>query len=173
MFDFASNSREEGEAIDLNDKGLVSYDRTIRKDAFYFYKASWSKEPVLHLTGRRYVDRAYPVMDVRAYSNAATASLKVNGRDVGTVPCPDHICVWPGIALKPGNNEVTATASADGKSLLDTVSWKAPDAADGLRIRVGSLTGLTTADGKRYGSDTFFTGGTVPELRMGARGKVA
>lgn len=173
MFDFASNSREEGEAIDLNDKGLVSYDRTVRKDAFYFYKASWSKEPVLHLTGRRYVDRAYPVMDVRAYSNAATASLKVNGRDVGTVPCPDHICVWPGVALKLGDNAVTASATAEGKSLSDTVSWKAPDAADGVHIRVGSLTGLTTTAGARYGSDTFFTGGTVPELRMGARGKVA
>jgi len=173
MFDFASNSREEGEAIDLNDKGLVSYDRTIRKDAFYFYKASWTDVPVLHLNGRRYADRAYPVMDVRAYSNAETASLSVNGREIGAVPCPDRICIWPAVALQPGENAVTAKAVVGGQKLEDTVTWTAPDAAKGLRIRVGSLTGLTSSTGVRFGSDNFFVGGTVPEMPMGARGKPA
>ncbi|UZK64716.1 glycoside hydrolase family 2 TIM barrel-domain containing protein [Sphingomonas sp. M1-B02] len=173
MFDFASNSREEGDAIDLNDKGLVSYDRKIRKDAFYFYKANWSTEPVLHLTGRRYVDRAYPVAEVRAYSNADAVSLTVNGAQIGTVSCPDRICVWPGVALKAGENAVTATATVAGKPLSDTIRWTAPDASAGLHIRAGSLTGLTSAAGVRFGSDSFFVGGAVPEMRMGARGKPA
>jgi beta-galactosidase len=173
MFDFASTSREEGEAYDLNDKGLVSYDRKTRKDAFYFYKAQWSDQPVLHLTGRRYVDRAYPVIDVRAYSNAASASLSVNGRAVGTVACPDRICVWPGVRLQPGDNTVTATAQQGGKTLTDALQWTAPDAANGLNVRAGHLTGITTSNGLRFGSDNFFTGGSASELRMAGRSKVA
>ncbi len=173
MFDFASTSREEGEAYDLNDKGLVSYDRKTRKDAFYFYKAQWSEEPVLYLTGRRYVDRAYPVVDVRAYSNAPRASLTVNGQAVGTVDCPDRICVWPGVRLRAGDNRVAASAERDGKALTDSVNWTAPDAAKGLHVRAGHLTGLTTSAGLRFGSDNFFTGGKASELRMGGRTKVA
>jgi beta-galactosidase len=173
MFDFASTSREEGEAYDLNDKGLVSYDRTTRKDAFYFYKANWSDAPVLHLTGRRYVDRAYAKVDVRAYSNADAASLSVNGAEVGTVACPDRICVWPGVMLKPGDNAVTATAVRGGQTLTDTLRWTAPDAAAGIHVRAGNLTGMTTTAGVRFGSDTFFTGGSASELRMTGRGKAA
>lgn len=173
MFDFASTSREEGEAFDLNDKGLVSYDRKERKDAFYFYKANWSKAPVLHLTGRRYVDRAYPVIDVRAYSNADAVRLTVNGKDYGTAPCPDRICVWPSVALERGDNIVSVSALINGAALSDTVKWTAPDPKAGLSVRAGYLTGLITKSGVRFGSDNFFSGGKVPELRMGARGKIA
>ncbi len=173
MFDFASTSREEGDAFDLNNKGLVSYDRKTRKDAFYFYKANWSNDPVLHLTGSRYVDRAYGVVDVRAYSNADRASLTVNGRDIGSAACPDRICVWPGVVLSAGENTVVASANVQGRSVTDSLRWKAPDARAGLHVRVGSLTGMTTSAGLRFGSDTFFTGGTVPEMRMTGRGQAA
>lgn len=173
MFDFSSDSREEGEAYDLNDKGLVSHDRKIRKDAFYFYKAQWSDEPVLHLTGRRYVDRAYPVVDVRAYSNADRASLSVNGRSVGTVACPDRICVWPGVRLQPGENLLAASAERGGAALSDTLRWTAPDAAGGLNIRAGHLTGMTTSAGVRFGSDTFFEGGRASDLRLAGRTRLA
>lgn len=159
MFDYATSSREEGEAIDLNDKGLVSYDRKSRKDAFYFYKASLSSEPVLHITGRRYVDRAYPVVDVRAYSNAGQANLTVNGLPIGEVACPDRICVWPGVVLQKGRNEIVARAVIAGQSYVDTVTWNAPDPEDGINILVGTLTGTTTTAGTRLGSDNFFTGG--------------
>lgn len=172
MFDFASTAREEGEAYDLNDKGLVSYDRKSRKDAFYFYKAQWSDEPVLHLTGRRYVDRAYPVVDVRAYSNATSVSLTVNGQSVGSVACPDRICVWPGVRLRTGANDVVATAQRGGAALTDSLTWTAPDAGKGLLIRAGHLTGMTTVAGLRFGSDNFFAGGRASELRMAGRSKV-
>ncbi|PXW77547.1 beta-galactosidase [Blastomonas natatoria] len=173
MFDFASTSREEGEAYDLNDKGLVSYDRKTRKDAFYFYKAQWSEEPVLHLTGRRYIDRAYPVLDVRAYSNAPRASLTVNGQAIGTVDCPDRICVWPGVRLRAGDNQIAASAERGGKALTDSLTWTAPDSANGLHVRAGHLTGQTTSAGLRFGSDNFFTGGKASELRMAGRTRIA
>ncbi len=65
MFDFASDMRNEGDAVDINTKGLVTYDRKVRKDAFYYYQAQWSATPMVHITSRRHTDRAYPVTDVQ------------------------------------------------------------------------------------------------------------
>lgn len=163
MFDFASR-REEGEAYDLNDKGLVSFDRKTRKDAFYFYQANWSSEPVLHITGRRYVDRAYPVVDVRVYSNAARASLSLNGTLLAEAPCPERICVWPDVQLAAGANTIGVRANIQGKELSDSVTWRSPDPAGGLNILAGTLTGIAMADGVRFGSDNFFVGGTGKAL---------
>ncbi len=165
MFDFSSDLRQEGDAIDLNDKGLVSYDRKTKKDAFYFYRANWSAEPTLYITSRRYVDRAYPVTSVRVYSNASAATLSVNGVAAGTQPCPDRICVWPAVALRPGANTVTVTADIGGAAQTDTVTWNGPDTTKGIHLDAGDLAGHVDA-GVRYGSDTFFTGGTAKQLNV-------
>ena len=55
--DFGVHSRREGATNARNDKGLVTWDRAVRKDAFFFYEAAWSAEPVLHVAGRRHVVR--------------------------------------------------------------------------------------------------------------------
>jgi beta-galactosidase len=155
MFDFASDDRNEGDLTDINEKGMVSYDRAVRKDIFYFYKANWSRTPTLHLVGRRYVDRAYPVVDVKAYASATEAKLSLNGHDVGPTPCVDGICVWPRVRLATGLNHVVASAGA----LTDSVQWHFSGKATELRIKAGDVSGQVTADGKRYGSDQFFIGG--------------
>ncbi|WP_049973910.1 glycoside hydrolase family 2 [Azospirillum sp. B4] len=167
MFDFASDSRTEGDMIDTNDKGLVSYDRRVKKDVFFFYKADWSDQPVLHLNGRRYVDRAYPVTDVQAYSNASAARLSLNGRDLGTVPCADHICRWPAVRLDGGDNVLTATADIKGQPVTDSITWRFGGRADEIRIRAGASAGLRTTVGARYGSDAFVTGGTPHDRNPG------
>jgi beta-galactosidase len=156
MFDATSDLREEGDSIDINTKGLVTFDRKTRKDVFYFYKAEWTRAPMVHLTGRRYSDRAYPVVDVRAYSNAPHASLSLNGRSLGSVACPDSICLWPAIRLSKGQNILVASA---GK-VSDRIVWQYRGPERALHVRTGTLTGVTLADGTRYGSDNFFTGGT-------------
>ena len=51
MFDFASDGRNEGDTPGRNDKGLVTYDRATRKDAFYWYKANWSSQPTTSPNG--------------------------------------------------------------------------------------------------------------------------
>lgn len=166
MFDFASDLRQEGDAIDLNDKGLVTFDRTVRKDAFYFYKAQWSAESVLHITGRRYVDRAYPVMDVRIYSNADQVSGTINGRDLGTVQCEFRICVFHGVRLADGANRVMVSATLNGQALADEVTWNGPAQAAGLRLDSGDLAVRRDADGRLFGSDNFFTGGAAHWLNV-------
>ena len=106
LFDFSSDSRQEGDLTDINEKGLVSYDRQTLKDAYYFYRANWSDQPTLHLVGRRYVDRAYAVTDVKAYSNAAQAELSLNGKEIGLAPCAGGICSWRSVRLSQGANEL-------------------------------------------------------------------
>jgi beta-galactosidase len=159
MFDFASQSRSEGDLTDINEKGMVSYDRAVKKDVFYFYKANWSRTPTLHLVGRRYFDRAYGVVDVKAYSNAKEARLAVNGVDMGAAPCNDGICVWRGVHLGRGLNQLTATASHSGTALTDSMQWLYSGSRDEVRIKAGDLSGYVAADGTRYGSDNFFDGG--------------
>ena len=64
----------------MNHKGLVTFDRKTRKDSFYAYKAWWSKEPFVHLCGKRYVDRPESETMVKVYSNQPSVSLYVNGK---------------------------------------------------------------------------------------------
>lgn len=78
MFDFAADGRDEGGKNGENQKGLVTFDRKIKKDAFYLYKAYWSKEPFVHTCGSRYVDRAEDVTEVKVYSNLPEVSLYVD-----------------------------------------------------------------------------------------------
>ncbi len=164
-FDFATTVRREGDAIDINTKGLVTYDRKVRKDAYYFYKANWTATPTVHVAGRRYVDRAYPVADVRVYSNAPRTDLLVNDRVVGTLSaCPQMICAWSNVALAAGANRVVARGVFPTGAVDDAIEWRvAPDAARSVRIDSGALVAPEIA-GKHYGSDAFFDGGSFGDI---------
>lgn len=122
MFDFSSPVRQEGDAMDINDKGLVSYDRKVKKDAFYYYKAQWSDEPVLYITSRRFKERKQAKTKVKVYSNAPFVELSLNGEDIGTVECLDRICERS-ITLSTGVNRVAAGAEIGGANLSDSVEW--------------------------------------------------
>jgi len=159
LFDFASDSRREGDLTDINEKGLVSYDRKVRKDAFYFYRANWSSQPTLHLVGRRYVDRPYGVLDVKAYSNATQVHLSLNGSDVGSASCAEGICVWHAVHLQPGSNDLRVSADVNGTTVTDSLQWTYAGKPGEVRIKAGDLTGYVTADKQRYGSDMYFSGG--------------
>ena len=84
MFDFAADGRDEGGKPGQNQKGLVTFDRRTKKDAFYIYKAYLSKEPFVHICGRRYIDRPEAVTEVKVYSNQPAVTLLVDGREFAT-----------------------------------------------------------------------------------------
>lgn len=85
LFDFAADGRDEGGKHGVNQKGLVTMDRKLKKDAFYLYKAAWNKtEPFVHLCGRRYVDRPEAETEVRVYSNQSQVTLLVDGKPFET-----------------------------------------------------------------------------------------
>lgn len=82
LFDFAADGRDEGGKNGENQKGLVTLDRALKKDAFYLYKAAWNKtEPFVHLCGSRYVDRTEPVTEIKVYSNQPEVTLLVDGKE--------------------------------------------------------------------------------------------
>jgi beta-galactosidase len=83
LFDFAADGRNEGGKKGVNQKGLVTMDRQLRKDAFYLYKAAWSKQPFVHLCGSRYAERAEPETEIKVYSNQPEVTLMVDGRLIG------------------------------------------------------------------------------------------
>lgn len=121
-FDLASAGRHEGDRRGINDKGLVTYDRQVRKDAWYWYQAWWSERPMLHITSRRFVQRADPTVTVKVYTNAEAATLFVNGAEVGMRPAENRMVSWP-VTLRPGANTIEVRAEAGGEALSDRVEW--------------------------------------------------
>jgi beta-galactosidase len=124
MFDFASTQKNEGGTVGVNDKGMVTQDRAVKKDVFYFYKANWSDEPVLYITSRRFTERTNAVTDVKIYSNAKEVDLSLNGnsqgrRNDGT----NGVFVWKDVHLSAGQNQIEARAERNGKNLSDSCVW--------------------------------------------------
>ena len=108
MFDFAADARNEGGIQGRNDKGLVTYDRKLKKDAYFIYKAYWTSEPMVYVAGRRWVDRAPEERNITVYTNCENVTLVVNGAAVETKAAVDHAVVFENVALKDGENTVTA-----------------------------------------------------------------
>ncbi len=124
MFDFSSSRRNEGGQKFINAKGLVTYDRQICKDAFYYYKARWSGEPFLYIRERRFEKRCRDSLDVKVFTNLPDAVLHL----------PDGTCrrgknngnggiVFPDVPLADGVNLFTVTAEQNGQTFSDTVTF--------------------------------------------------
>jgi beta-galactosidase len=162
MFDFGSGVRNEGDLRGVNTKGLVTFDRKTRKDPFSFYKANWSREPVTYIVGRRYTDRAYPMADVKVYSNADSVRLMVNGKPVGTKTQDQALMktfVFRNVRLQPGANSMEAEGDHAGRSVSDSVDWSLRTGE--VNIAAGQYaTGFKSSNGQRFGSDNFFIGGS-------------
>jgi beta-galactosidase len=125
LFDFASDGRNEGDHAGRNDKGLVTYDRKTKKDAFFFYKANWSSDPVLHITSCRFTQRTEAATEVKVYSNAPSVTLEVNGVPLGgrDDPSGSRIFRWPGVTLSPGENRVSVKAHFGASEAEDSCVW--------------------------------------------------
>jgi beta-galactosidase len=128
MFDSASDGRKEADQAGRNNKGLVSSDRTIRKDAFYWYKANWTSAPFVHLTSRRFSKRTLPTADVKIYANTPSVELLVGGKSLGSKTSADHIFLWPAVPLTLGENLLRATAPGGVTDEMTLTRVVAPDA---------------------------------------------
>ncbi len=108
MFDFGCAARNEGGVGGRNNKGLVTIDRKTKKDSYYIYKAYWNEEPMVHVCGRRYAQRAGETTEIRVYSNQPEVELLINGKSAGK-QTGDKVFVFT-VALEPGFNIVAAKA---------------------------------------------------------------
>ena len=124
MFDFGAAHRTEGDRLGINDKGLVTHDRKIKKDAYYFYRANWNPEPMIYIAGRRNVNRVKPLVDVQVFSNVEEVILIVNDCQCGKMK-PDSlkVCLFKDVPLRKGRNEIEVRANDSKKQLIDRCAW--------------------------------------------------
>ena len=109
-FDFAADARNEGGVKGRNNKGLITYDRKEKKDAFYVYKAWWNPEPMVFVSGGRFVNRGPEAeRNIIVYTNCDEVTLVVNGKDVETKKAVDHMITFEN-AVVDGENVITAYA---------------------------------------------------------------
>lgn len=158
MFDFGCDSRDEGGVKGRNNKGLVTLDRKIKKDSYFIYKAYWTKEPFVYITGRRYSDRPYDKMDVKVYSNQPAVTLYVDGKEFETLN-GDKIFIFKNVPL---DSEFTViTADAEG-SIPDAVTFhKVAEPNQGYVMPVEDE---EERDGAKNWFDDIDTSSEAPEL---------
>ena len=127
MFDFAPDGRNEGDQPGTNDKGLVTYDRKVKKDSYYAYKANWSDDPFVYITSRRYTEREETITPVNIYSNCESVELFVNGASKGKKLSKDVQCgffKWDNIELLSGSeNKIKVIGIKNKEEYSDEVIW--------------------------------------------------
>ncbi len=124
-FDFASDGRNEGDTPGRNDKGLVTYDRQVRKDAFYYFKANWTTNPMVYITGHTFTNRLTNVVTAKVYANCDSVQLYVNGVAQGSVAGTNCIFTWP-VVLFGGTNVIQAVGTKGSSNVTDSLIWIAP-----------------------------------------------
>ena len=122
--DIQSYQRKEGEKDGFNDKGLITYDRSTKKDAFWFYKANWNPEPMIYIASRRFTDRTEAQTDVRVYTNLKEVTLYINGKKIGKMK-PDSIrrALFNGVTLQPGQNVIRVEGKSGKQLVSDECTW--------------------------------------------------
>lgn len=124
-FDFACPMWERGGVPARNMKGLVTFDRKIKKDSYFWYKANWSKDPVLYLTQRRNWDREKKETSITVYSNIGTPKVYLNGKELAGIRegyTSVHY-IMDKVTLDMGKNIVKTVVIKDGKTYEDEIEW--------------------------------------------------
>lgn len=124
LADFSSSIRTEGDTNGINDKGLVTYDRAIKKDAYYFYKANWNKTPMLYLAEKRNNKRKKQITSIKVFTNIDDVVLSVNGKQYPGKKRNDiNIMEWQNISLKKGQNKIHVSGKTGLQKLEDSCLW--------------------------------------------------
>lgn len=125
MYDFSWTITKRGCIDYTNHKGLITHDRQIKKDAFYFYKANWSNEPVLYIASRRFTERTDSIVDIEVYSNIDDVELYVNDNSIEDKIFDSEInkVIWKKVLLKPGINTIKVTGNKGQEKFEDSCEW--------------------------------------------------
>lgn len=146
MFEFGSDNRPDPGRQGTNNKGIVSYDRTIKKDVYYFYKANWSQEPTLYISSKRFTERKQESIRVKVYSNMETVELFADGVSQGVLAAGENkeaavnlegeadTRLIPNTQLGKfewmvrlsglGLHEIVAVGTKEGKTYVDKREWR-------------------------------------------------
>lgn len=142
LFDFAADGRDEGGKHGENQKGLVTIDRELKKDAFYLYKAAWNKtEKFVHLCGRRYADRTEETTEIKVYSNQPTVTLFVDGAEFASLSGKTVFKFQV-----PISQTHTITAKSDSCEDSITIRWVREENPDYIFVKHSPITNWFDAD---------------------------
>ncbi|MFC0215999.1 glycoside hydrolase family 2 protein [Paenibacillus chartarius] len=137
MFDFGSANRNEGGEKGKNLKGLVTIDRSLKKDAFYLCKAYWSSVPFVHLSGRRFVHRHKELNDIAIFSNMNRVRVYLNDVLLSEMDGGGPVYIVKDVSLLPGDNRIKAEGIEDqGTVLTDEMVLRFVSEADPSYIHV-------------------------------------
>lgn len=139
-FDFASDGRGEGDEAGINDKGLVTHDRGIKKDAYFVYQASLAKFGVVHIKSRRFLSRSNSVT-VKAYSNCLNLKLRVNGgswQDMVSDNAAVKLYKKDGVSLSNGANIIEVMGTYRGENIIDKAVWYVGGANNSIEAESGN-----------------------------------
>ncbi len=125
MFDFSVAGWNRGGIKNLNHKGLVTFDRKVKKDAFYFYKANWSDAPVLHIAEARNSQRTEAITTVKVFTNLEKVTLKLNGKVIQKQKLKSdmHTIVFENIHLQKGENKIEVMSEKGKESFTHKADW--------------------------------------------------
>lgn len=122
MFEFATPMWNRGGVKARNLKGLVTFDRLRKKDAFFWYKANWNPQPMIYLANRRDSIRTVPKTTIQVFANTQP-QLKVNGKTVnGYAGVNDKHWLFD-VTLKKGKNTIEARSEKEGGKITDKMYW--------------------------------------------------
>lgn len=124
-FDFCAPLWVRGGVPARNMKGLVTFDRQIKKDSYFWYKANWSTDPVLYLTQRRNKDREKQVTSITVYSNIGTPKVLLNDKELTGIRkgYTDVHYIIDNVTLDKGTNTIKTSVAKDGKTYDDSIEW--------------------------------------------------
>ena len=122
MFDFGCDMRDEGGVKGRNNKGLVTIDRKIKKDAFYVYKAYWSDEKFVHIASKRFAIRSDEKINIKIYSNMEKVKLFVNGEYLGEKE-GKKIFIFENVSLDMGANYIKAVGIGADEEIADRTTF--------------------------------------------------
>ncbi len=170
LADFAVDRRDEGDTPGRNDKGLVTFDRQIKKDAYYWYQANWSETPMIHISGRRFNERRSDRADIKVYTNLKQVSLQLNGEPIAdTLTSGEHAIVWDDVALSLGDNHLVVEGTDDqGQTVRDAILLTRVESND-TRLN-SNILGIDSDQGVIYNLPFGITAEKLPQYLSPAQG---
>lgn len=149
MFDFSSSRRNEGGIKYINQKGLVTFDREIKKDAYFYNKAMWSDQPFVHICSKRFVKRTSDKIEIKVYTNLKEATLTCGTLTMTGVNNGNGSIIFENVTLNEGSNTVTVEARNDNDGTCEVYrdsavfekvaeaeeSYKLPDSEEGSTVK--------------------------------------
>lgn len=162
QFDF-SQPHVGGSIPHINQKGMATWDRK-PKDVYYFYKANWNEEPMIHIAEKNWLQRVSisdkENYEITLYSNLKEVSLYLNGKKIDS-KSPNDInkLTWT-VSLKSGMNNLYAVGKAKGNLIEDfaTIILNNITESSSFGINVGSNAQYIDSTGFSWIQDDVFNG---------------